>query len=93
MSKGNPELRFRATPELHSQLERLQDELGLAEKVTGAKLLISLGDDKLNEVVDYIDGITHPLTEPQFEDLFSSIKIRVKQRRQARRHRKKQKSV
>ena len=91
--KGNPEIRFRGSPELHSILDRLQDELGLSEKVTGAKLLISLGNDKVNDVVDYIDSITHPLTNPQFEDLFSTIKVRILQRRSARKQRKKVKGV
>ena len=90
MSKGNPEIRFRASKEIHQLLNKLQEDLGLAEKTTGAKLLINLGNDRINNIVAYIDDITHPLTESQFNDLFLSLKIRIKQ---IRKQRKKNKMV
>jgi len=84
MVRGNKELRFRASDELHEVLEKLKGELGAAEKSAAAKLLIKLGDDKILEVVNYFDSITHPLNNNQFEDFMLSVKIRVKQLRETR---------
>ena len=89
MSKGNQEIRFRAKEEIHHLLEGLQNDLGLSEKTTGAKLLIVLGQDRINNIVSYIDDITHPLSEQQFNNLFLSIKIRILQIRKQRKKNKK----
>jgi len=89
MSKGNAEVRFRANKEIHKLLEDLQKDLGLAEKTTGAKLLITLGEDRIKNITSYLDDITHPLTEQQFKDLFLHIKIRILQLRKQRKKNKK----
>ena len=89
MSKGNPEVRFRCPPELDKVLNNIQCDLGLSEKTAGLKLLLVLGDDKINDIVNHIDSITHPLSETQFEQLFISLKIRVKQLRDQRKKAKK----
>lgn len=83
-SKGNPEIRFRASPEIHGIAEDMQNQLGLPDKSAGLKLLITLGNDRIVDVVNYIDGVTHPLTDRQFEDFFLSLKIRVRQARDQR---------
>lgn len=79
MGKGNQEIRFRADAETHIILETLQQENNLAEKSAIAKLLISLGNDRIKEAVIYIDSITHPLSDSQFDNFFLSLKIRLKQ--------------
>lgn len=84
MSKGNKEIRFRASDHIHLILDRLADQLGAPEKSLGAKLLINLGDERIKEVVNYVDNITHPLNNRQFEDFFLALKIRVKQKRESR---------
>lgn len=84
MSKGNQEIRFRAKPEIHQVLDKLQEDLGLAEKTTGVKLLINLGIDRLDNTLSYLDDITHPLTDQQFKDFFLALKIRVLQIRKQR---------
>ena len=84
MSKGNQEIRFRASEEIHKIIEDTQKQLGALEKSAGAKLLIKLGDDRIKDVVNYIDSITHPLNPNQFEDFFLSLKIRIKQLRNER---------
>jgi len=84
MSKGNQEIRFRASEEIHKIIENTQEQLGALEKSAGTKLLIKLGDDRIKDVVNYIDSITHPLNPNQFEDFFLSVKIRIKQLREQR---------
>ena len=83
-TKGNQEIRFRADKEIHRIAEVLQDELGLNEKTSGIKLLIALGNDRIKDTVNYIDQITHPLNDRQFNDFFASLKIRIKQLRESR---------
>ena len=89
MAKGNQELRFRADENLHSMVENTQKEIGAAEKSAAAKLLIQLGHDQVNNAVSYLDNITHPLSERQFEEMFLTLKIRVKQKRLERKNIKK----
>jgi len=84
MSKGNQEIRFRADHKIHSVLDELQSDLGLAKKSTGAAMLIHLGNERIKDVVAYLDSITHPLSDTQFQDLFLTLKIKLSQLRDAR---------
>lgn len=90
MSKGNKEIRFRASPEIHKIVEDTQEEIQAIDKSAGAKLLLTLGNDKILDAVNYIDSITHPLTEAQFENFFLALKIRIKQLRNDRKRIKNQ---
>lgn len=88
MTKGNNEIRFRAKDEIHAIGEQLQNELGIQERAAAYKLLIQLGNDQVKNAVNYLDSITHPLTNGQFENFMLALKIRVKQKREERKQRK-----
>lgn len=84
MSKGNQEIRFRASQEIHNIIESTQNEIQGSEKSAAAKLLIKLGDDRIKDVVNYVNSITHPLNDKQFNDFFLALKIRILQRRKGK---------
>ena len=76
--RGNKEIRFRADPYIHELAEKLKLELGFTDKSAGLKLLIKLGDNKVKDVIKYLDDITHPLNDRQFENIFTVIKTNLK---------------
>jgi len=80
MSRGNKEIRFRASPETHSIIEKIS-KITCLDKAGSSKLLISLGNNKIEEAINYFHGLTHPLNETQYNDFFSALKVLVSDRR------------
>ena len=81
---GNKEIRFRASEQIHHTASQVQQELGLSDKSTAIKLLLSLGENRLNAIVENLYSLSTGLSDRQFCDMFSVLKVRCVQLRKDR---------